>query len=150
VSTIKQALPYGDCGVRIDGSLVASVKRKSLVDLVASLIGGPLRYALASSPPAQGGRRRGPLLGRLQTRPSPTGDDRRRTRRTPDPLAQRADRVLPDPALAEEWTYRDLASLRPEDRSPRDPLPGLPTALLDRHLLGRRVPPVPGAGCGPA
>jgi len=28
VSTIKQALPYGDCGVRIDGSLMASVKRK--------------------------------------------------------------------------------------------------------------------------
>ncbi len=36
VSTIKQALPYGDCGVRIDGSLAASVERKSLVDLVAS------------------------------------------------------------------------------------------------------------------
>ncbi len=28
VSTIKQALPYGDCGVRIDGSLMASVQRK--------------------------------------------------------------------------------------------------------------------------
>jgi len=28
VSTIKQALPYGDCGVRIDGSLMASVERK--------------------------------------------------------------------------------------------------------------------------
>jgi len=28
VSTIKQALPFGDCGVRIDGSLVASVERK--------------------------------------------------------------------------------------------------------------------------
>jgi len=28
VSTITQALPYGDCGVRIDGSLVASVERK--------------------------------------------------------------------------------------------------------------------------
>ncbi len=33
--------------MRIDGSPVASVKRKSLVDLVASLIGGTLRYALA-------------------------------------------------------------------------------------------------------
>jgi len=28
VSTITQALPYGDCGVRIDGSPVASVQRK--------------------------------------------------------------------------------------------------------------------------
>ncbi len=76
--------------------------------------------------PAQGGRRRrGPLLGCLHTRPGPTGDDRRRSRRTPGPLAQPADRVLRDPALAEEWTYRYLASLRPEDRSPRDSLPGL-------------------------
>jgi len=47
VSTIKQALPYGDCGVRIDGSLVASVGTETLVDLVASLIGDTLRYALA-------------------------------------------------------------------------------------------------------
>jgi len=47
VSTIKRVLPCGDYGVRIDGSRVASVERKSLVDLVASLIGGTLRYALA-------------------------------------------------------------------------------------------------------
>jgi len=47
VTTIKQALPCGDYGLRIDGTLVASVERKSLVDLVASLINGTLRYALA-------------------------------------------------------------------------------------------------------
>jgi len=47
VTTVKQALPCGDYGLRIDGTLVASVERKSLVDLVASLINGTLRYALA-------------------------------------------------------------------------------------------------------
>jgi len=47
VTTVKQALPCGDYRLRIDGTLVASVERKSLVDLVASLINGTLRYALA-------------------------------------------------------------------------------------------------------
>ena len=46
VRTSRQALPCGDYGVVIDGSLVASVERKSLSDLVASLTSGRLRYAL--------------------------------------------------------------------------------------------------------
>ena len=47
VTTVKRALPCGDYGIVIDGQLIASVERKSLVDLVASLTGGKLRYALA-------------------------------------------------------------------------------------------------------
>ncbi|MDX6334261.1 MAG: hypothetical protein QOG05_1601, partial [Streptosporangiaceae bacterium] len=47
VSTVKRALPSGDYGLAIDGRLIASVERKSLTDLVASLTGGKLRYALA-------------------------------------------------------------------------------------------------------
>jgi len=47
VTTVRQALPCGDYGLLVDGRLVASVERKSLVDLVASLTGGKLRYALA-------------------------------------------------------------------------------------------------------
>ncbi len=47
VTTVKRALPCGDYGLAVDGRLVASVERKSLVDLVASLTGGKLRYALA-------------------------------------------------------------------------------------------------------
>ena len=47
VTTVKRALPCGDYGLLVDGRLVASVERKSLVDLVASLTGGKLRYALA-------------------------------------------------------------------------------------------------------
>ena len=44
VRTVKRALPCGDYGITLDGRLVASVERKSLVDLVASLTGGKLRF----------------------------------------------------------------------------------------------------------
>jgi hypothetical protein len=46
VRTVTRALPCGDYGITADGRLVASVERKSLADLVASLTGGKLRYAL--------------------------------------------------------------------------------------------------------
>jgi ERCC4-type nuclease len=46
-STVKRALTCGDYGLVLDGGLVASVERKLLADLVASLTGGKLRYALA-------------------------------------------------------------------------------------------------------
>ena len=47
VLTVKRALPCGDYGLVSGGRLIASVERKSLTDLVASLTGGKLRYALA-------------------------------------------------------------------------------------------------------
>lgn len=47
VRTVKRALPCGDYGIVVEGLLVASVERKSLPDLVASLVGGKLRYSLA-------------------------------------------------------------------------------------------------------
>ena len=47
VSTVRRALPCGDYGLVLNGQLVASVERKSLVDLVASLNGGKLRYQVA-------------------------------------------------------------------------------------------------------
>jgi hypothetical protein len=46
VNTVKRALPCGDYGVTVDGRLVGVVERKSLADLVSSLINGKLRYAL--------------------------------------------------------------------------------------------------------
>ena len=49
VATVKRALPCGDYGLVVDGRLIASVERKSLTDLVASLTGGKLRYALPRS-----------------------------------------------------------------------------------------------------
>ena len=46
VTTTKRALACGDYALELDGALVASVERKSLADLVSSLINGTLRYAL--------------------------------------------------------------------------------------------------------
>jgi len=46
-TTVRRALAAGDYGVELDGALVASVERKSLADLVATLLGGRLRYLLA-------------------------------------------------------------------------------------------------------
>jgi hypothetical protein len=47
VSTVRRALPVGDYGLVVGGRLAAAVERKSLTDLVSSLTGGKLRYALA-------------------------------------------------------------------------------------------------------
>lgn len=47
VRTVSRALPCGDYGVIVDGRLVAAVERKSLADLVSSLTGGKLHFALA-------------------------------------------------------------------------------------------------------
>ena len=47
VRTRRQALVAGDYGVEVDGRLVASVERKSLPDLVATLTSGRMRYVLA-------------------------------------------------------------------------------------------------------
>lgn len=44
--TVSRALPCGDYGVEEDNRLVAVVERKSVTDLVGSLINGKLRYAL--------------------------------------------------------------------------------------------------------
>lgn len=45
-ATVKRSLPCGDYGTTTAGRLVAAVERKSLADLVSSLINGKLRYAL--------------------------------------------------------------------------------------------------------
>lgn len=50
VATVKKALSCGDYAVTIDDTVVAAVERKSLPDLVSSLINGTLRYALGSCP----------------------------------------------------------------------------------------------------
>ncbi len=47
-TTVRQALNAGDYGIAVDGTLIASVERKSLADLVATLTGGKLRYLLAA------------------------------------------------------------------------------------------------------
>ena len=46
VTTVRRGLSCGDYGLVIDGRLVAAVERKSLPDLVASLLDGTLKYQL--------------------------------------------------------------------------------------------------------
>ena len=46
VTAIRRSLPCGDYAVQAGGAIVASVERKSLADLVSSLMNGRLRYAL--------------------------------------------------------------------------------------------------------
>ena len=47
-TTVRQALPAGDYGIKVSGTIVASIERKSLPDLVGTLTGGKLRYLLAA------------------------------------------------------------------------------------------------------
>lgn len=112
VTIVKRALPCGDYGMVLGGRLVASVERKSLADLVASLAGGKLRYALAE-------------LAALPRAAVVVEDrysaifklDRVRPAMIADGLAELQVRWPNVPVvfcetrqLAEEWTYRFLAA----------------------------------------
>lgn len=114
VTTVKRALPCGDYGIVVDGQLVASVERKSLVDLVASLTGGKLRYQvgdLAALP-------RAAVV--IEDRYSQLFKlDRVRPAIVADGLAELQIRWPNVPVvfcetrqLAEEWTYRFLAAAK--------------------------------------
>ncbi len=111
-TTVKRALPCGDYGLVLDGRLVASVERKSLPDLVSSLINGTLRFAvgdLASLP-------RAAVV--IEDRYSAVFKlDRIRPAVVADGLAELQIRWPSVPVvfcetrqLAEEWTYRYLAA----------------------------------------
>jgi hypothetical protein len=112
VSTVRRALPCGDYGLVLNGQLVASVERKSLADLVASLTGGKLRYQvgdLAALPRAAVvvEDRYSQLFKLNHMRPAMVADG----------LAELQIRWSNVPVvfcetrqLAEEWTYRFLAA----------------------------------------
>jgi ERCC4 domain len=112
VTTVKRALPCGDYGLVADGRLIASVERKSLVDLVASLTGGKLRYALAELAALP----RAAVV--VEDRYSQVFKlDRIRPAVVADGLAELQVRWVNVPIvfcetrqLAEEWTYRFLAA----------------------------------------
>jgi len=112
VRTVKRALPCGDYGTTLDGRLVASVERKSLVDLVASLTGGKLRYAVAELAALP----RAAVV--VEDRYSQVFKlDRVRPALVADGLAELQIRWPNVPIvfcetrqLAEEWTYRFLAA----------------------------------------
>jgi hypothetical protein len=112
VTTVKRALPCGDYGLVLDGRLIASVERKSLADLVASLTGGKLRYALAELAALP----RAAVV--IEDRYSAIFKlDRIRPALVADGLAELQVRWPNIPIvfcetrkLAEEWTYRFLAA----------------------------------------
>jgi hypothetical protein len=112
VTTTRQALACGDYAVTLAGQVVASVERKSLADLVSSLINGRLRYALGELS----------VLPRaavvVEDRYSQVFTlDRVRPAQVADGLAELQVRWPTIPIvfcenrkLAEEWTYRYLAA----------------------------------------
>jgi hypothetical protein len=111
-STIKRALPCGDYGVAVDDRLVAVVERKSLADLVSSLLNGKLRFALgelAALPRAAVvvEDRYSRVFKLDWVRPAVVADGLAELQvRWPDvPLTFCETRPL-----AEEWTYRYLAA----------------------------------------
>jgi ERCC4 domain/Lsr2 len=112
VRTVSRALPCGDYGIVVDGRLVAAVERKSLPDLVSSLTGGKLRYALGDLAALP----RAALV--VEDRYSQIYRlDRVRPAVVADGLAEYQVRWPNVPIvfceirqLAEEWTYRYLAA----------------------------------------
>ncbi|MDP9397188.1 MAG: hypothetical protein M3P96_04905 [Actinomycetota bacterium] len=112
VSTVRRGLSCGDYAVTRDRQVVAAVERKSLPDLVSSLISGRLRYALAE-------------LATLPRAAVVVEDrysrmftiDHVRPAQVADGLAELQIRWPTIPIvycesrkLAEEWTYRYLAA----------------------------------------
>lgn len=108
---VKRALPCGDYGVILDQRLVASVERKSLVDLVASLTGGKLRYAMAELAALPRAAvvvedRYSQVFKLDRIRPALVADGLAEQIRWPNiPIVFCETRQL-----AEEWTYRFLAA----------------------------------------
>jgi hypothetical protein len=112
VTTTRRALPAGDYGLVLDRRLVAAVERKSLADLVTSLTGGRLRYALGELAALP----RAAVV--VEDRYSEVfKQDRVRPALLADGLAELQVRWPAVPIvfcetrpLAEEWTYRYLAA----------------------------------------
>ena len=112
VSLTRQALRCGDYGVERDGALIASVERKSLPDLVSSLLSGNLRFAVAELAGLPNAAvvvedRYSQIFALTFARPSVVADA----------LAELQVRYPSVPVvfcetrkLAEEWVYRYLAA----------------------------------------
>jgi hypothetical protein len=109
---VGRALPVGDYGVVVGDRLVAAVERKSLPDLVGSLIDSTLRHAvaeLATLPRAAVvvEDRYSGVFAQERVRPSKIADSlaELQVRHPSVPVVFAETRPL-----AEEWTYRFLAA----------------------------------------
>ena len=112
VRTARRGLSCGDYAVAVDGRIVAAVERKTVADLVSSLTGGRLRYALgelASLPRAAVvvEDRYSAIFALERIRPALVADGlaELQVRWPAVPLVFCDNRKL-----AEEWTYRYLAA----------------------------------------
>lgn len=113
-TTERLALPCGDYGVRRDGHIVGVVERKSLEDLVSSILSGKMRYLLgdlATVPRAAVvvEERYSKLFDLTYVRPAAVLDALAELQvRWPEvPVTFSQSRKL-----AEEWTYRYLGAVR--------------------------------------
>jgi len=112
VRTVRRGLPCGDYAIGAGGNLVASVERKSLADLVSSLISGRLRFALAELATLPRAAvvvedRYSQIFALTRVRPAQVADGlaELQVRYPGVPLVFCETRPL-----AEEWTYRYLAA----------------------------------------
>ncbi|MDP9386356.1 MAG: hypothetical protein M3Q48_00110 [Actinomycetota bacterium] len=112
VRTVRRGLSCGDYAVAVDGRVVAAVERKSVADLVSSLTGGRLRYALgelAALPRAAVvvEDRYSAIFALERIRPALVADGlaELQVRWPAVPIVFCDNRKL-----AEEWTYRYLAA----------------------------------------
>ena len=112
VRTVKRGLACGDYAVTAGGKVVATVERKSLTDLVSSLVSGRLRFALGELAAAP----RAAVV--VEDRYSQIfALERARPAQVADGLAELQVRWPTIPIvfcdnrkMAEEWTYRYLAA----------------------------------------
>ncbi|HET7329108.1 MAG TPA: histone-like nucleoid-structuring protein Lsr2 [Nocardioidaceae bacterium] len=117
-TTIRRALEAGDYGVEVAGTLVAAVERKSMQDLVATLTSGKMRYLLADLSALERAAvvveaRYSEVFKVTRVRPSVVADAVAECQvRFPQvPIMFCESR-----ALAQEWTYRFLATAVAEAR----------------------------------
>ena len=151
VALTKGALPCGDYGVVVDGRLVASVERKSLVDLVASLIGGKLRFAMAELAALPRAAvvvedRYSQVFKLDRVRPAVVADGlaELQVARPNVPIVFCETRQL-----AEEWTYRFLAAAQAWAQTETAAIDRLPDAAVGTGADAGGLAEAP-AGPGPS
>ncbi len=143
VRTVRRGLACGDYAVIHSGVVVASVERKSLPDLVSSLTGGRLRYALAELATLP----RAAVV--VEDRYSQVFTlERVRPALVADGLAELQVRWPSVPIvfcesrkLAEEWTYRYLAAAHAWAEAERPALTRI--GVVDDDAARGGAPPTP-------
>ncbi|MFC0532496.1 ERCC4 domain-containing protein [Phytohabitans kaempferiae] len=131
VSVTRRPLPAGDYAAMVDGRLVATVERKSIPDLISSITGSKLKYAMADLAALPHAAivvedRYAAIFKQTRVRPATVADALAELQITWPAIPI----VFADTrALAEEWTYRFLAAAAHhagDDAHGRDRLADLP------------------------